>query len=1745
MRTLLSGLRSFTELFLLTILLMVGGGMGEALAQGFTNPGGGSGGFTGRPLITVELYVNDTETNESVTSTRVPVNLAGIGANPSLPYTRTLTAVLKQDGRLLAGNIQLDLAPTLASGVLLEPEDPTEGFRSLSLESSGISTAFFLASATPGTVVITASAQDPVTQQRVSASIEIEVYNEERPPSSITFGGPFVNAVLAGESRFGDPPILDGTYSRVVSVVVNDANGNPTNPNTQINFFLIDGPLNGYPNHPGSFHIAGNNGDPVEGLTRFRAVNGGFRTKGVLLFDWLMLDGRLLDTSGFNNSYHTGLWRVQSVPREQVLTVQQPFNVGKNNRGTVPYIIGRAQNGAVLSPSFTNLNGVASTTLTYPVERLGQTAVLMACTTDMEVCGILNTCDSNGANCGSVYLGATDGTDRVLTVSATSLGPNRSTDVRMCLRDVNFSPLPATEIRYDVGARGPATVTVNGVADIQGAFFTGQDGCTTVTIASSGQIPGSQEIPLQFTSNNVATPADLTIRSPGAGKIDGFFDCQFTPELGTGACTGTLRLTDDEGSPMSEVLIAVGNIEAAGRFSLSFDPAEGEFGKTDDQGEVQVAVSMERPGDYVFPFQTASGGTATFTLNVTVPAPGTLEITLDPTEAELGTFYSGALAVTGGVPPYEFSLKGVLPPGLSLNTSTGIISGTPTSEGTFSFVVDVKEIRPEGDSSALTGTAAFTITVGEGEALTVSLEPTAGAVGVPFNGVTSAEGGTAPYTFSLVAGSLPSGVSLSSSGTLSGTPTAVGDFAVSIQATDSNGATGTGNFTITISSESPVTVTLEGGGAGVVGTPFTDGVLTAAGGAPPYTFRDASGGLAATGLSVGASTGAITGTPSQAGAITFTAEATDSNGVTGTGAVTLTITEEGGGTGDPLTITLNTPLPTATAGVPYSTVIGTATGGTSPYIWSFESKGNLPADITLSSSGVLEGTFGAAGTYDFVVNVADSSTPQLTSIANATITVETDGGSGPIPTLLTLLSSSPELPSSDQTPVMLTAVARDANSVLVEGATVNFQVKSGDGTLQVINATTDETGKATAELSAGGNKRNRDIVIGASSGGIESQDVTVAVTGTRLNVSGVPAAIQVGSSVPLTFTLIDSSDRGIGGAQIAVVVTGAVTRTETLTTNAAGVALDAQGNPFTLDVTASGTYTIDATWDGLATNANTSTLPVILTASPDSFVIEILDLVTQEPLTSAPLDTPVEVRVTWTKDSQPVPGASIRLTTTKGMLNPSEAGSNGTLYVGVTNASGQTSDQVTLQSSVPGSATLSATGTLGADIVNANASLQFFASVPDRIVDLQANPTNIGVNIPPSTAERSTITAFVVDVNGNPVAAQEVVFAVLQDTSGGALTASSASTDLSGRATVEYEAGSSATQENGVIIQAAIPGTTLTRQVTLTVSDKEIFITLGTGNEIFEPTPTQYSLPYNVLVNDIVGGAVAGTDVVLDIVPKTYHKGQYRLAVSQWVPETTIVCPSEDLGQYQAGVFVPYLDGDIRRNNGILDPGEDNNGNGRLDPGNVATTSVPSVVTDNSGFGFFDVLYAQQFASWIDVDLLASTRVSGTEAQQVSSFNLPASAADLTNIQASPPGQPSPFGVLPSCAISNQDERQVTLSSSPSPDQQLNLSVGGAALGVLQTVSDTVTVTVSLPGTDPSVLGGTAVFATAAVADSRLEMQVDPRQVRTTGADALFTVRVTNPSTTQSVPVGAVLPVGTVTFEVGVASIVLQVNLTP
>lgn len=187
---------------------------------------------------------------------------------------------------------------------------------------------------------------------------------------------------------------------------------------------------------------------------------------------------------------------------------------------------------------------------------------------------------------------------------------------------------------------------------------------------------------------------------------------------------------------------------------------------------------------------TNNGGTTTGTiLNFTTP-PSISIIPTSPAAATVGVSYtSTTFAASGGTAPYTYSITaGSTPAGLTLNTSTGALTGTPTAGGSFSFTVSAT------DANSFTANDPVTLTV---NAPTITLSPLTlptGTYGSAYTTVTlTAAGGTSPYTYSVTSGALPTGLSLSSSGILSGTATAAGTYNFTVQASDAS--TGAGPYT--------------------------------------------------------------------------------------------------------------------------------------------------------------------------------------------------------------------------------------------------------------------------------------------------------------------------------------------------------------------------------------------------------------------------------------------------------------------------------------------------------------------------------------------------------------------------------------------------------------------------------------------------------------------------------------------------------------------------------------------------------------------------------------------------------------------------------------------------------------------------------------------------------------------------------------------------------------------------------------
>src|SRR5271169_2529179 len=164
--------------------------------------------------------------------------------------------------------------------------------------------------------------------------------------------------------------------------------------------------------------------------------------------------------------------------------------------------------------------------------------------------------------------------------------------------------------------------------------------------------------------------------------------------------------------------------------------------------------------------------------------------------AVIGVPYSATLAAVGGLQPFTWSLSsGTLPPGLSISTA-GMISGTPTALGSSNFKVQVTDSQTP---TAAVDLANKSITVNNSLSITTS-SLTSGSVNVPYSASLVATGGVPPYTWSVASGSLPAGLTLSTSGVISGTPTAQGTSTFTVQAADSQTTpeTATANLSLTI-----------------------------------------------------------------------------------------------------------------------------------------------------------------------------------------------------------------------------------------------------------------------------------------------------------------------------------------------------------------------------------------------------------------------------------------------------------------------------------------------------------------------------------------------------------------------------------------------------------------------------------------------------------------------------------------------------------------------------------------------------------------------------------------------------------------------------------------------------------------------------------------------------------------------------------------------------------------------------------
>ncbi|MFN7564503.1 MAG: SdrD B-like domain-containing protein [Prosthecobacter sp.] len=316
--------------------------------------------------------------------------------------------------------------------------------------------------------------------------------------------------------------------------------------------------------------------------------------------------------------------------------------------------------------------------------------------------------------------------------------------------------------------------------------------------------------------------------------------------------------------------------------------------------------------------------------------------------------YSQNLSVSGGTAPYTWTLaSGLLPGGLTLS-SGGVISGTPLGLG--SATVDIRVTDADGCSVI----RRYTLPV---DCPPITITPstlTNAARNTPYTTQLIAGGGTPGYRFNVQSGSLPTGLTLTTGGLLSGTITAApGSYSFTIRALDLNDCPGTQPFTLQVicpgMSITPPSLT-----NATVGTAYSQ-ALSASGGTAPYVWSVISGTLP-NGVSL-STNGILSGTPTQATTATFTIEARDAFNCTVTQLYSLVVNCPA------ITVTPAT-LPNGYLSAPYSQQL-TAAGGTGPYTWQIIA-GSPPAGLSMDSSGLISGTPAAYGAGNFTVRVTDA-----------------------------------------------------------------------------------------------------------------------------------------------------------------------------------------------------------------------------------------------------------------------------------------------------------------------------------------------------------------------------------------------------------------------------------------------------------------------------------------------------------------------------------------------------------------------------------------------------------------------------------------------------------------------------------------------------------------------------------------------------------------------------------------------------
>ncbi|MGA3187907.1 MAG: Ig domain-containing protein [Bryobacteraceae bacterium] len=586
-----------------------------------------------------------------------------------------------------------------------------------------------------------------------------------------------------------------------------------------------------------------------------------------------------------------------------------------------------------------------------------------------------------------------------------------------------------------------------------------------------------------------------------------------------------------------------------------------------------IAGTPTTAGDYSFTLtvtdssETSAASSNTYTLFIVAP---TVITTTSLPNGNVNVVYSAQLTCTNCANPLWYVPTG-FPPGLTVNETTGAISGTPTTAGLYTFTVYLGE---EENSPPPPVTKSLSINIIAPLTVTTASLPN-GTLNVAYTSpVLTNSGGVAPFTWSIASGTLPPGLGLTvvSGGTvISGVPTSTGTYPFTIRVLDSQKSIATAPLSITIASGATITVTSLPNGdvkqpysASLTCSACTGDVWSISSGTlpPPLTL---SGGI-------------ISGAPTTAGTYSFTVALAPS----GSTYYVTPLTQ-------PLSITINPALlitgitiPVGNVGQPYSTSLS-ATGGSPPYTWSLTGTSNDGLTIN-AASGVISGTPTTGGQFAFGVMVTDSYGATATKLY--TLSVAT-----------TLSITTTALPKGT------VGTLYPQQTLAASGGQAPFRWSVSVGTLPpgiILNSTF-------------GTLSGTPTTVG-------TYPFTLLVTDTLSNTATAPLSITVAAAVTSTITItpttLPGGTVGVAYSQALTAAGGVTPYTWTLVTAAAtmpaGLTLNnnlISGTPttagtyaFTVQATDSTGATLQARYSIVIAGASTPPLTISTTSLPSGVV---------------------------------------------------------------------------------------------------------------------------------------------------------------------------------------------------------------------------------------------------------------------------------------------------------------------------------------------------------------------------------------------------------------------------------------------------------------------------------------------------------------------------------------------------------------